>query len=62
MIICLMGGFITFDDNGEMITSSKLEENQINKFDIKESPKIMLSKGVKRYMSYHRERVFLGSE
>lgn len=51
-------GYITFDDNGEIITSSKLDEDvscYVKRFKLDE---VIYNAKRKQYMAYHRQNVF----
>lgn len=52
------GGFISFDDNGEILISERL--NQFDKIfmNVNSDMKIELNEGNKAYMNYHRKNIF----
>lgn len=52
-------GYISFKDNGEIIISSQLSEDDKIKMNVNYYTKIDLSIGNKEYLKYHRERIFL---
>ena len=51
-------GFISFDDNGQIMISEELDE--INRIftNVKEGIKIELTEGNKRYLAFHRDNIF----
>lgn len=49
-------GYISFDENGMMIISKRLDKPEI--FGIRNNMNIKLTEDNKRYMKYHREEVF----
>lgn len=50
-------GYISFEDTGEIIVSSKLSNEDMIKLNINSSMKIKLSIGNKLYLKYHRENI-----
>lgn len=56
---CFDSGLISFDDNGEIIISSKLSETTLKQLGINSSMKLLrVEQGHKVFLSYHRENVF----
>lgn len=53
-------GFISFNDNGEIIISNALSEEDILSLNIDKTLKIALNEKQKEYMEYHRENIFKG--
>lgn len=53
-------GFISFSDNGEIIISKALREEDIQSLNIDKTLKIALNEKQKKYMKYHRENIFKG--
>ena len=51
-------GYITFDDNGEIIISDELDRNDQIFMNVNEKMSIDLYEDSKAYMKYHRENVF----
>lgn len=51
-------GFISFNDNGEIIISNALSEEDILSLNIDKTLKIALNEKQKEYMEYHRENIF----
>lgn len=51
-------GFITFNDNGEIIISNELSEADRNALNIREDMSILIVDNNKKYLKYHREHVF----
>lgn len=51
-------GYISFDNDGKIIISSKLSEEDKIKLNINSSMKITLSDNNTRYLKYHREKIF----
>lgn len=51
-------GLITFDDNGNIIISNKLCNKDREKLGIDESVKIKMNESKKKYMKYHRDKIF----
>lgn len=51
-------GLITFDDNGNIIISNRLCNKDREKLGIDESVKIKMNGSKKKYMKYHREKIF----
>lgn len=56
---CFDSGLISFDDNGEIIISSKLSETTLKQLGINSSMKLLrVEQSHKVFLSYHRENVF----
>ncbi len=56
---CFDSGLISFDDNGEIIISSKLSETTLKQLGINSSMKLLrVEPGHKVFLSYHRQNVF----
>ncbi len=51
-------GFISFDDNGNILISERLSENEKYDMNINTSMRIDLSEENKKYMDYHRTVIF----
>lgn len=51
-------GYITFDDDGKIIISDRLTENDRVSFNIDSSMYIELTERNKKYLKFHRENVF----
>lgn len=52
-------GYISFDDDGSIIFSKYLSEQDINEFHLSEKIRIkQVSQKMKDYLSYHREYIF----
>jgi len=54
------GGYITFDENGNVITSSQLETEVAEYVKTFKLDSIVYNAKRQAYMEYHRENVFLG--
>lgn len=52
-------GYISFDDNGQIVISSKLNETTKKYMNINPSIKIKMSKEMKKYMKYHYENILM---
>lgn len=52
------GGYISFDDNGSILISEKLENNDRVFMNVTEKMSVTLYEESKNYMEYHREYVF----
>lgn len=55
-------GYISFDDNGHIIISSRLKEEDYSKYSISKDyvlPNILLSKRRKMFLNYHRNHIFI---
>lgn len=52
-------GFITFDNDGSIIISNKLDSNNQIFMNVFDDMKIDMSEGNKKYMEYHRNNKFL---
>lgn len=52
-------GYISFDDNGQIVISSKLNETTKKYMNINPSIKIKMSKEMKKYMEYHYENILM---
>lgn len=52
------GGWISFDDNGSIIISGKLDKANCVFLNVNNQMHIELSEGNKKYLIYHREKVF----
>lgn len=53
-------GYITFDNEGNIVISKKIEEIGCEKFNIQSIKKIEMSEKKKKYMEFHR-RLYLGN-
>lgn len=51
-------GWITFDDDGKIIVADGLSEEDRNSLGIKTDMKIMLTEKNKKYLQYHRKKIF----
>ena len=51
-------GYITFDDNGKIIISERLEENNKIYMNVREGMKIAVYEENKPYLEYHRKNIF----
>ncbi len=51
-------GYITFDDNGKIIISDKLIENDKELLNVDSRKHIELTEDNKKYLKFHRENVF----
>ncbi len=51
-------GYITFDDNGQIIISASLSDNDKDAMRLYNIPKICLSEKKREYMEYHRKHIF----
>lgn len=51
-------GFISFDNNGEIMISSRLANNEKEEMSIDEMMKINLTEGNKKYLAFHRKNIF----
>lgn len=51
-------GYITFDDDGKIIISDRLTENDRVFFNVNSRMRIELTKRNKKYLRFHREKVF----
>ena len=51
--------YISFDDNGQIVISSKLNETTKKYMNINPSIKIKMSKEMKKYMKYHYENILM---
>lgn len=51
-------GFISFDDDGSILISESLSENNRMFLNVNSDIKIMLDPAVQEYMKYHRENIF----
>ena len=47
---------VTFDDEGRLLVSSKINSQNVEKIGLSKDIKITLSEWIKRYFSLHRER------
>lgn len=54
-------GYITFNDEGNIIISNKLTEKNIEKLGLNKDIKIELELQHKKYLAYHRENIFENS-
>ncbi|MBR3840604.1 MAG: HNH endonuclease [Erysipelotrichales bacterium] len=55
-------GYITFDDNGKIIISSRLSRYEYSNYAISEDfvlPEILLSKRRRMFLDYHRKNIFI---
>lgn len=52
------GGWISFDDNGTIMISNSLRQNDKIFMNVRKDMKIVLSEKNKRYMEYHRENIY----
>lgn len=55
-------GFITFNDNGNILVSKRINENQMKLLNIDENMKINFNETTKLYMKSHRSNYFNGSK
>ncbi|MBQ9329045.1 MAG: HNH endonuclease [Solobacterium sp.] len=55
---CFDLGYISFDENGKIMVSSKLSKDNKALLNIKSSQKIELTEDMKPYMDYHRKNIF----
>lgn len=55
-------GLITFEENGEIIISEKIEKSQYKLLNIDEDIRLDFRKEQLPYIKYHREKEFLGSK
>lgn len=53
-------GFITFDDNGEIIISEQIDELTKVFLNIRDGIRINVSDGQRKYLEWHRNHVFIG--
>lgn len=53
------GGFITFDDDGQIIISNRLSQADCTFTNVTQTKKISLSDKNKEYLKYHREKIFV---
>lgn len=51
-------GLITFDTEGNIIVSKKLDEEDMKKLELDKNVKIVLEEKQKKYIQYHQESVF----
>lgn len=51
-------GYITFDDDGKIIISDRLTENDRELLNVDSRKHIELTEGNKKYLKFHREKVF----
>lgn len=51
-------GYITFDDNGKIIISEKLQNNDKLYMNVEDNMKIDINDETKVYMEYHRKNIF----
>ena len=51
-------GYISFDDNGNIMISSELQKESLVFLNVHESMHINLTKQQKKYMKYHRDHIF----
>lgn len=51
-------GFISFDDDGNILISDKINRNDYNLLNINENIKINITKRHKKYLKWHREHKF----
>lgn len=51
-------GWITFDDDGKIIVADGLSEGDRNSLGIRADVKIMLTEKNKKYLKYHRKKIF----
>ncbi|MBU3215839.1 HNH endonuclease [Clostridium estertheticum] len=51
-------GYISFNNNGAIIISSKLDEFNKKLYNINENMKIDLEEGHLKYLMYHRDTIF----
>lgn len=52
------GGWISFDDDGKILISDKLDVNNCTNMNVRSDMKIQLSEGNRKYLAYHRDKVF----
>lgn len=52
------GGWISFDDDGKILINDKLDANNCKSMNARSDMKIPLSEGNKKYLAYHRDKVF----
>ncbi|MCI6152936.1 MAG: HNH endonuclease [Fusobacterium perfoetens] len=52
------GGFISFDDEGNILISKRLTEEDLKLLHLDKNIKIDISEKNKKYLEYHREFVF----
>ena len=52
------GGWITFSDDGKIMISRQLSASNRLLTNIREDMRIKLPEGSKKYMKYHREKIF----
>ena len=51
-------GWITFDENGNIVVADELSQEDRNYLNIKEDMKIQLTDKNKAYLLYHRNNIF----
>lgn len=54
-------GWITFADDGKIVISDKLSENDRIAFNVKDNMKVLLTEKNRKYLQYHRKVVFKNS-
>lgn len=54
------GGWISFDDDGTIMISDSMQQNDRVFMNIREDMKIELSEGNRKYLSFHRNNIFRG--
>lgn len=55
----MISGYISFDENGTILISKRLSEINRKAFNILEDMSISISDGMKKYMKYHNEHIFV---
>ena len=55
---CFDAGLISFDENGSIMISSSLSEENLKLMNIKKNQKIKLTEGNKHYLEFNRENIF----
>lgn len=52
-------GWISFEDNGNILISSQLSEEDCKSTKVKKGTKVDLTEGNKKYLKFHRDNIFL---
>lgn len=55
-------GYITFDEDGNIIISDELSETNQQHLNVNPNMKLSMSEATKQYMKYHRESIFINSD
>ena len=53
-------GFISFADDGKILLSAELSEEELRLMNIDKSFMLKIPEGMRKYITYHRENIFRG--